>query len=464
MSDAAAPVPASRPPGSRPSASGAGPTFSPLVVLWMVLAGVFSFSAFMVLSAYAPDLRSGSDGGAHALSTSAVGYAGLVRMLRAEGDEVVISRQTSMPAPASSAASGQSQASDSAAASDAPATTTSSAAPAAAASAASDPDDDWSLFILTPDTDPPKGALANLTPQGPTLVVAPKWLTTPDPMNPAWVNQAGLIDAKPIEAMLGTIAGRLTLARRTDTSAALLVRPSGANPTLSGPIEQLQTFQTSPGLTPVIVDRRGGVVLASTADRRVYFLSDPDFLANHGIADVATARFANDLLHHLRDGDGPIAFDVSLNGFGAPPSLLKLAFSPPFLGATLCLAAVALLIGLHAAARFGAPRPAGRALAFGKRALADNSAALIRIARREPRMAGRYLDLTRNAVVKALGAGRVPPDELDAFLDRLAEKSGVTHRLAALVPETRAVKTRADLTKVAKSLYQWKMEMTGERR
>jgi hypothetical protein len=420
-----------------------------------------------VLSAYAPDLRGGSDGGAHALSKSAVGYAGIVRMLRAEGEVVVISRKMLVPPPASSAAA-QDQASDQPAASDSPAAASSAApaaptAPAPSDAAASD-DDAWSLLVLTPDTAPPKGALANMTAQGPTLLVAPKWMTTPDPLNPAWVNQAGLIDTKPIETMLGTVAPKLTLARRADTAAAQLVRDSGASTTLTGPIQQLQTFQNTPNLTPIITDGRGGVVLAATADKRVYFLSDPDLLANHGLADLATARFADTLLHSLRDGDGPIAFDVSLNGFGAAPSLLKLAFSPPFLGATLCLAAVALLIALHAAVRFGAPQAAGRTLAFGKRALADNSAALIRIARREPHMAGRYLDLTRQAVVQALGAGRVPPAELDAFLDRLAEKSGVTHRLAMLVPETRAVKTRADLTRIAQNLYQWKMEMTGERR
>jgi len=435
MSDIAAPAPAR-------------PAFSPMVVLAMVLAGVFSFSAFLVLSAYAPDLRGGSDGGAHALSKSAVGFAGIVRLLRAEGDKVVISRQISMPPPASSAASDAQPAS----------------APAAASSAASDPDDEWSLFVLTPDTDPPKGALVGLTPQGPTLVVAPKWLTTPDPVSPGWVNQAGIIDPKPIEAMLEPVAGKLTLTRRTDTSAAQPAGPTDAGAIPTGPIEQLQTFQTSQGLTPIIVDRRGGVLLAATSDRRVYFLSDPDLLANHGIADIATARFANRLLQGLRDGRGAIAFDVSLNGFGAPRSLLKLAFSPPFLGATLCLVAVGILIGLHAVSRFGAPVAARRALAFGKRALADNSAALIKMARREPRMAGRYLDLSRAAVVRALGAGRVPAGELDAFLDRLAEKNGVEQRLSKLVSEVAAVKTRADLTRVAQSLYQWRMEMTGERR
>ena len=78
-------------------------------------------------------------------------------------------------------------------------------------------------------------------------------------------------------------------------------------------------------------------------------------------------------------------------------------------------------------------------------------------------MAGRYLDLNRNAVIKALGINRVANDEVDAVLDRLAEKSGVAGRLSDLIARTHAVKTRADLTEVARDLYQWRLEMTRER-
>ena len=61
-----------------PSAGGA---FSRAVVLALIVVGALSFAAFVVLSAYAPDLRSGSDGRGHALSRSAVGYAALVALL-----------------------------------------------------------------------------------------------------------------------------------------------------------------------------------------------------------------------------------------------------------------------------------------------------------------------------------------------------------------------------------------------
>jgi hypothetical protein len=72
---------------------GDGRLFSPKVVLGMIVAGVFAFSAFVVLSTYAPDLQTGDNGQAHALSKSAVGYGGMVRLLREMGEPVVVSRR-----------------------------------------------------------------------------------------------------------------------------------------------------------------------------------------------------------------------------------------------------------------------------------------------------------------------------------------------------------------------------------
>ena len=67
-------------------------------------------------------------------------------------------------------------------------------------------------------------------------------------------------------------------------------------------------------------------------------------------------------------------------------------------------------------------------------------------------------------MVKALGAGRADPRDLDALLDRMAERGGVAQRLSTLAPEARNARTNADLMKVAKALYQWRVEMTGEHR
>jgi hypothetical protein len=402
----------------------ASPIFSARTVLWMILAGVFSFSAFVVLSAYEPDLTGGMDGGAHALSRSAIGFAGVVRLLRAEGTPVSIARDT-LP-----------------------------------------PQDAASLYVLTPPESVNPNDLKRLADHGSVLIVLPKWSVSPDSTVEGWVRPTGLIDSAAIQKILAPSVGAVTLTRRTDRRAVALWdsvfgRPGG--PPASGPIDQLQTMD-APDLTPILTDGGGRSVLMSTRNGGVYVLSDPDLLNTHGLADLDTARAATAVIARTRQGAGPVVFDVTLNGFKRSHGLLKLAFEPPFLGATLCLAAAALLMALHAASRFGAPKPAPRALAFGKRALTDNAAALIRLARREPRMAGRYLDQTRAMVAKALGIQRLSADDLDAFLDHAAERNGTKGRLSALAPAARAVKTRDELLRFAADLYAWRLEMTRERR
>ena len=81
-------------------------------------------------------------------------------------------------------------------------------------------------------------------------------------------------------------------------------------------------------------------------------------------------------------------FDVTLNGLGSSKSPLKLMFDPPFLAVTLAIVAALLLAG-PAGDRPLRRAAAGRerAIAFGKAALVDNSAALVRKAR--PRGAAR---------------------------------------------------------------------------
>src|SRR5688572_32238901 len=59
--------------------------------------------------------------------------------------------------------------------------------------------------------------------------------------------------------------------------------------------------------------------------------------------DTATTEIYTLSLHdalpifeNLREGTGPVIFDLTLSGYRRSPSLLRLAFEPPLLGATLC--------------------------------------------------------------------------------------------------------------------------------
>jgi hypothetical protein len=404
------------------STTGAGEgAFSARTVTALLVAGVFAFSAFVALSAYAPDLRGGSDGGGHALSRSAVGFAGITRLLKTVGDPVVVSRDPK----ARTASTG--------------------------------------VLVLTPSPSSDKDALYDMTTAGPTLVVLPKWDAVPDNGNPGWVLNAGPMPSEPITKLLEARFAGLKIVRDAG-SAPVRLDGLPAGEMVTGRIDQLQTLDGLDKLIPMVRDARGRTIVAATADNRAFILSDPDLIDNHGLKDLATARAGVALIEALRKGDGPIMFDVTLNGFSRSRNLLKLAFQPPFVGATLCLAAAALLMALQAMIRFGAPRPPGRAIALGKQALADNSAALIRLARREPQMAGRYLDLTRARVARALGAARLDEASLDALLDRQAERARASHRLSALTAEAAAVTDNAGLVRLARNLYQWKTEMIGEHR
>lgn len=418
--------------------SGDSLLFSPKIVLGMILAGVFAFSAFVVLSTYAPDLQSGDDGRAHALSRSAVGYGGMVQLLRGMGEPVLVARRDlSREEPA--------------------------------------------LIIFTPDNGLSRddyAKAARLTSR--TLVVLPKWRGGLDPRHPGWVGdlqplapkeQAGLLKA------IGVPKATITVAKAKG-SLRLVGAPGSLAEGMAvdaGPIRNLQSL-SGPDLAPVLVDAQGRIVLAWRMPTETYILADPDLINTMGLKDVRTAQAGVGILRMLRDdaaGGGrvyredrgrTIAFDVTLNGFSRSRSVLKLAFEPPFVGATLCLVGAALLMGLHAAARFRAVRRGERALALGKDALIDNSAGLIRMAKREPAMAPRYAELQRAAAARALGGPRLSGQALTDFLDRQGERFGAADSASTLDEATRAVRSPGDLIKVAHRWHQWRLEMTRERR
>ena len=56
--------------------------FSPLTIVLMLVIGIIGFAGSLLLGAYAPDLRSGQNGGTHALSNAATGFSGIVELAR----------------------------------------------------------------------------------------------------------------------------------------------------------------------------------------------------------------------------------------------------------------------------------------------------------------------------------------------------------------------------------------------
>src|SRR5690606_6603248 len=79
------------------------------------------------------------------------------------------------------------------------------------------------------------------------------------------------------------------------------------------------------------------------------FVFEPDLLDNYGMAQRENALLAERLVSAASGGERiPVIFDLTLNGLGRSANLLTLAFTPPFLAATICLIIAGIIIGWRA--------------------------------------------------------------------------------------------------------------------
>ncbi|MDG2527832.1 hypothetical protein [Caulobacter endophyticus] len=400
-----------------PSSGKSAGMFSPMTVLVLVLVGVLSFTGLAVLSAYAPELRKGDDGGGHALSRSSSGFGAIARLLGLMGEPVLTSRGD-LPASA-----------------------------------------EEGLLVLTPSAGMSPIPLERNDHIGPTLVVLPKWATAPDPKHRGWVTTFGGNEpGQALNVLPPNLRKDLKLKVAEGRRTVRLRRPAGE--TLGAPVavQRARTLVGS-GWIPVLLDQDGGVVMAMREDSRTYVLADPDYLNTQGLKTAEGALTAVAMLDLIRDEDSPVIFDVTLHGFKRTRSLMRLVLEPPLLGATLVAAALALLAGAQAFARFGPPLRSRRAVALGKAALADNTAGLVRLARREHRMAPLYARLIQASAARAIGAPRgLDGQDLIDFLDRVSRIVGATHTYSALA-ERALTATPSDLMAVARDLHTWKQEL-----
>ena len=402
--------------GRRPS-DGA---FRPATMFLVVAVGILAFVAMLVLGAYAPDMRSGHNGGAHALSNSATGYSGLVGLAQATGRNPVIVRNEPML-------------------------------------------DTENLVVLTPES----GAVNMSKPLGmrltkPTLIVLPKWQTVADKSHAGWVRALGVVPAYDPEGVLNP-QYKLKIGRELSHGARLTTLPDYAPAEMRFTAPRALQTASGDGFKPIIADHAGHGVLLQYKDKPFYVLADPDLLSNKGIGDERQAAAALAMLDFLNTTDAKsVSFDVTLNGLGHSPSPLRLAFDPPFLAATLAIAAALLLAALQALTRFGPARRPERALAFGKAALIDNTAALVRQARREASLGARYADMIRERAVTIFG---VPPRlqgaAVDDYLDGLhGDSSDGGGRFSKLAGAAADAHRRTELLAAARALHQWQREKT----
>ncbi len=398
---------------------GSSNPFSVVTITALICVGIFSFIAIFALIGWSPDLVSKNRAGQHPYSNSALGYGGLIKLLEADGKSVSVTRLA-----------------DTLNYSD-------------------------GLLILTL---PPYG-FDRASPfdrsdvSQPALYVLPKWSGYADRQKPEWQKNTDLLARKSVSALLSDFDEDAVVWRLRNPGK--VVTPFG--PQRADFEHKMQVIE-SDSLEPVI-SVPGGTLLAKLPGTEMYILSDPDLLNTFGLARRNNARFALGLISWLSEYDSsPVIFDATLHGFERSGSLLKAMFDIPFLGATMLALITALMVGWAAFIRFGPPDKEVRTIAFGKKALADSSAGLVSMARREGQMAPGYLKLTRRALIRSLGLPHGLGDkDLGRTLEGIAKQRQLETRWSNAAQKlTGPAQNRDDLRDKAGALWRWRKEISDE--
>ena len=404
--------------------SGRGQPFDPKVVLGLLLFGALAFLATLYFIGSGQTGGNANNGQAHAASNGITGYTGLAELLREAGHEVTVSRS--------------------------PATL-----------------DDEALLIVTPplyaEAEEVQELLENRRYQGPTILVLPKWQAMQVPpqqrkkakAKEGWV----VLSATVTPPWVGEMEDEYEIAAQTGYLEGGSYDWSGLG--LEGRLpDRKQVMALTDGMvTPLVVDKDGDVMAGYLDDGGYYpvldeaaglteqdeesldsdkwavvVVAEPDLLDNYGMADRTRAELAHELVDVAMEGqDLPIVFDLTMNGLGKTQNLLTLAFTPPFLAATLCLILAMIVAGWRAFLRFGPPLAEDRSIAFGKTRLVANSASFIQRTKRLHLLAEPYAAMMRSRIAAALGLARPDDAAIDeALARRHPDTPSYTARAAAL--------------------------------
>ncbi len=360
-----------------------------------------------------------NNGGAHAAARGLNGYAAFYRILEGAGYEVALGRdEAALKKPG--------------------------------------------LLVLTPPQDAKGEDIAKIVGAhrqvGPVLLITPKWLAYPampqqKGMQKGFTNLSG-VHAPEWKGFLDDVT--VTIAPATPTASDDLghrVALPFPKQVMSGAGEHLVDW---------VCDGNGRILAAQVgredddAGDMLVVVFEPDLADNAGMARRENAALMAAIVEDLiPTGDRHITFDVTLNGLGRSPNLLTLAFTPPYLAATLCLLLAALVAGWRAFHRFGPPLAEARALAFGKAALAENAAGLIRRTGRLHLLPTPYAEATRGRIIAALGLS--PHAERtgnDAAIDRALHARTPGHEpFTAAYARLCAARRVADILRAAQSLH-----------
>jgi hypothetical protein len=297
------------------------------------------------------------------------------------------------------------------------------------------------------------------------LLVLPKWTGEPSEQTTGWLREARERFIGDAQWALNIVAPGAEVVRAgVGTSDSWSTNDLGPAPSLVPPIQLMRG-----GGLRAIIATDGGMLLGEIRDRdrRIWVLSDPDLISNHGLAREGNAALALALFKRLRSADGSIVFDETIHGYLArPASPLLLMFRFPFVVATLQGLIAIMLLLWATLARFGTPQSAPPPLRAGREGLLQNIAKLIEHAGHQQAVIRRYISETIRDVARQLHAPRgLSGEALTAWLQRVGAARGVRIDCNALVRQLGETRRResSSLIRLARDIHRWKGQILDGR-
>lgn len=294
------------------------------------------------------------------------------------------------------------------------------------------------------------------------LVILPKWRGYRSSSHSGWISEVTLL---PIAFADQTIEKAGATGK-----TARVVRPQRWTTDMLGVTPQLELLVQvirDTKLTPIVA-AGDQVLVGEQADRnrRIWILSDPDMVSNHGLFMGRNAEFAIRLVNALRPARGEVVFDESVHGYRAPSSNpLTLMLQFPFVIVTIQLLAASALLLWATMPRFGLPMPAPEMLAAGKQSLIRSVAILLHYSSHPEIIVASYVRSTIGSVAREL---RSPPG-LDwrgviDWLTRVGASRGVAVDFPHLVRRAEDLATSGPENartpvEIAHDTYLWKQEI-----
>jgi hypothetical protein len=396
--------------------------FSPKVMLGWIAAVAAAFALSIYLLAFGGGDLQRKGIGPSAYSRSAIGYAGLAELIGKAGIPVAKVRNGGV---ASSAAG--------------------------------------KLLVLTDPTTLSEGQDGQYVfgDANRVLIILPKWHGYRSTTHSGWISDASPVPIGFLDQIVRK-AGATGKAARVARPESWTANTLGLAPEFTSTVQVIDDTKLRP-----VVAAGSRVLVGEQVDRnrRIWIVSDPDMLSNHGLFSGRNAEFAIRLVNALRPARGEVVFSEQAAGSGASTNPLTLMLQFPFIIVTLQLLAASALLLWAAMPRFGLPMPAPEMLAAGKQRLIRNAASLLSHSSHPQIIITSYVRLSIRGVARDL---RSPPGldwpRMIDWLTRVGTSRGVAIDFPGLVRRAEELATSRPgstrtLVEIVQDTYRWKREI-----